>query len=285
MELMILVGPPGSGKTEYAKGLELIGFTRINQDDQGKKYLELFEQAIANKENIVVDRMNFSLEQRMRFYEKAAGYDIKTMVFHVPYKVCLERCVKRIDHPTIKNEKTAKSALDTFFTKYERVEETEFSGIQVFRWGWNDYGKPAIISDLDGTLCNLDHRLHYIKAEKKNWKSFLSEIDKDIPYDYCVKIIEAMLNSGYMIVLCSGRSDEYKEKTEQWLGKYGIYYDSLFMRPAKDYRKDYIIKEILLEFEIKTRYNVLFALDDRQQVVDVFRKHDIRVLQVQKGDF
>lgn len=57
------------------------------------------------------------------------------------------------------------------------------------------------------------------------------------------------------------------------------------MRNRHDMRQDSIIKEILLDFEILTTYNIKVWLDDRQQVVDMLRKRNIPVFQVAKGDF
>ncbi|KKL05665.1 hypothetical protein LCGC14_2603720, partial [marine sediment metagenome] len=44
-ELIILIGPPGCGKTEYTKKLKQ--HVRVNQDDQGKvNHFAIFAQAI-----------------------------------------------------------------------------------------------------------------------------------------------------------------------------------------------------------------------------------------------
>jgi hypothetical protein len=47
------------------------------------------------------------------------------------------------------------------------------------------------------------------------------------------------------------------------------------------------IKEIILDFEIFPRYNVLFAVDDRKQVIDMYRNKNIIVLDCagEKGNF
>lgn len=41
--------------------------------------------------------------------------------------------------------------------------------------------QKAIIVDLDGTLCNAEHRKHYVEAKKKDWKSFYNGIAQDKP--------------------------------------------------------------------------------------------------------
>lgn len=101
-ELVILIGPPGCGKTEYTKKLK--GHVRISQDDQGKvKHTELFMQAIEDGKDIVVDRMNFNPYQRQWYIQPArkAGYTIKCVQFNVGDSILLDRLAKRKNHPTI----------------------------------------------------------------------------------------------------------------------------------------------------------------------------------------
>ena len=49
-------------------------------------------------------------------------------------------------------------------------------------------------------------------------------------------------------------------------------YKKLVMRKTGDYRKDSIVKREMFEEHIEGKYNVLFVLDDRNQVVDMWRK-------------
>jgi phosphoglycolate phosphatase-like HAD superfamily hydrolase len=39
----------------------------------------------------------------------------------------------------------------------------------------------TVIFDLDGTLADLTHRLHYVKNGNRNWDKFFEECDKDLP--------------------------------------------------------------------------------------------------------
>lgn len=315
MKLVMLVGPAGSGKSTYCRDLSATGYNRISQDDQGKAgHMEYFNICIENGAPVVIDRMNFDKKQRNRYIEpaRAAGYTIEIVVFHVPRQVCFERMMARENHPTINgitgrqvpgNEsalsefketileekaKQANSALDTFFTKYERVEDTEAD--TVIRLGHGNISNPsAIICDLDGTLCNIDHRLHHVKHEIKKhnrWDLFNKEIPNDGLNKWCDEILTAFNScTKNYVVLCSGRVDSSRKDTEKWLQKHCIYYENLFMRHRSDFRQDYIIKEIILDFEILTRYNVLFAIDDRKQVVDMWRRRGIVCLACAEGDF
>lgn len=282
----ILVGPTGSGKSTHAKQLQAEYYTRSNQDDQGKAYhLEYFRDVISMGHNIVVDRMNFNKEQRNRYLQiaKAAGYETEIIVFHESQETCLYRCMHRDGHPTIKTREDALKALHFFFSHYERVEDSEADVVTRI---WPDILKPkALICDLDGTLCNIDHRLKWMKTEKKHYPQFFAGIKDDTVNEWCRDLL-TNFSSSHSVVLCSGRGKEYYDMTYEWLVKNEInYFDRLLMREKGDFRKDNIVKEIILDFEILTRYEPYFMIDDRQQVVDMWRKRGYTCLQCAKGNF
>ena len=41
--------------------------------------------------------------------------------------------------------------------------------------------KPCIIVDVDGTVADLTHRLHYVTNGNKNWKRFFRDVYMDSP--------------------------------------------------------------------------------------------------------
>lgn len=286
--LMLLVGPPGSGKSTFAKKCVADRFIHINQDLQGKEHLHVFDIAVQAGQDVVVDRMNFSRGQRARYLDiaKKHGYQTAITVFHESLGTCLKRCKERVGHSTIKDEVSARSALNTFFTKYERVQDNEADTVQRL---WPDGAKPsAIICDLDGTLCDVEHRRHFVRrpeGEKKDWKGFFEGISEDKIVQPVADILRRSAER-YEIVYCSGRPDNYRKITEEWLrSKYLAFSGELYMRARNDQRQDNIVKEIILDFEILTRYTPFFMLDDRQQVVDMWRSRGYTCLQCAPGDF
>lgn len=58
----------------------------------------------------------------------------------------------------------------------------------------------------------------------------------------------------------------------------------LYMRPEGDKRKDSIIKYEILQNLIKENF-IAYVLDDRNQVVKMWREAGLRCLQVQEGNF
>lgn len=289
----MLVGPPGSGKSTFAKdqiqnrGDLGIRCAYVNQDLHGRfQHMENFREAIRLGKDIICDRMNFNKVQRNGYIDqaRAAGYEVEIHVFHEPYAVCLERAKNRVDHPTIKDEETANKAIGFFFRSYERVEDHEADKI-VRHYPEGD--KPsALVVDLDGTLCNIEHRLHHVRMEgkKKNWMAFMDGIKDDKLNKWCAEILHT-LGGSHARILCSGRSENERTATLSWLNKQEIAFDNLFMRQSGDSRQDAIVKEIILDFEILTRYTPYFMIDDRAQVVAMWRKRGFVCLACAEGNF
>jgi len=264
----------------------------VNQDTQGKEgHKEVFQKALSEGKDIVVDRMNFSRKQRNIYLEpaKKKKYGTRIVVFHVPYQTCLERTIAREGHPTIKTEEDAHNAVHFFFSHYGRVQDREADEVVRIGWASPKDSTQVIVCDLDGTLANVEHRRHHVrkeKSEKSNWVAFFEGMVDDPVNQWCKAILDKM-NDTYRVVYATGRPADYLEYTEMWLTENGLRYagSELFTRLEKDYRGDDQVKEIILEFEIKTRWDILFILDDRKQVVDMWRKHGYTVLQCDYGDF
>jgi hypothetical protein len=135
----------------------------------------------------------------------------------------------------------------------------------------------AIMVDLDGTL-SLGH-------SGRTWYD-AKTCNQDALNEPVAEVVRSMAEKGILILLCSGRMDTYLDPTLEFLEKYNIEYDKIWMREAGDYRPDSIIKHNMYDEKIKDKYEVLFVLDDRQQVVDMWRlAFGLTVFQVAPGDF
>jgi len=98
------------------------------------------------------------------------------------------------------------------------------------------------------------------------------------------------MRSDVTVVIASGRGEEDRVKTEAWIAehltsKFGVAPAKIYMRPAKDNRKDSIIKREILDQIRKDFGEPFMVFDDRNQVVDMWRDNGIRCLQVAPGDF
>jgi hypothetical protein len=81
------------------------------------------------------------------------------------------------------------------------------------------------------------------------------------------------------------RDDSCRQATAAWLSDNGINHHKMLMRKAGDNRRDSIIKEEIFWDEIEPHYNVVCVLDDRDQVVEMWRDLGLKCLQVEYGNF
>lgn len=158
----------------------------------------------------------------------------------------------------------------------------------------------AIMCDLDGTLAIIGDRSPYDATD--------CDI-KDQPNWPVIAVIQAMHASGVKIIFMSGRDVKYRPETERFIKKYCTYVNKtnhlvngkkvsvsepipykLHMRgeldlTKMDQRKDTIIKQELFDAHVAGKYNVLFVLDDRDQVCRLWREMGLACYQVNYGNF
>lgn len=154
------------------------------------------------------------------------------------------------------------------------------------------------IFDIDGTVANLDHRLHLIgatstsfvkpeEAPTKDWDGFFAAADKDSPIWEVITVARALAKAGHTILYSTGRREQCRRLTADWFLKYRVPVGLLFMRKDDDHREDNEVKGELLD-QILSMYKkeeIGGAFEDRQQVVDMYRARGIRVFQVAPGKF
>lgn len=146
--------------------------------------------------------------------------------------------------------------------------------------------EKTILFDIDGTLANIAHRRIYLDEDEPNWKKFNSMMEEDIPNTPVVNLYLSLWNSNeYEIELVTGRSEEFREITQQWLVWNEIPFSKIHMRPKMDNRADHKIKKEVLDKLLKQGKQIEFVVDDRQQVVDMWRANGITCLQCDVGDF
>ena len=141
------------------------------------------------------------------------------------------------------------------------------------------------IVDIDGTIANTEHRIHYITNGHKDWDGWHSNAHKDEPIEEVVSILDMAAAAGIKIVLCTARDEKCRQDTIDWLHANDIPYDALYMRRKGDRRDDDIIKFELLKVIRADGYDPILVLEDRDRVVKMWRRAGLRCLQVSEGDF
>lgn len=157
--------------------------------------------------------------------------------------------------------------------------------------------KKAIIFDIDGTLANNLHRVPFLEGEKKNWDAFYQAMDEDAPNEPVVFLCKAVLDYVYRssdtenlkVFVFTGRPAQYEQRTKEWLNKtlgwHASIISNLLMRPTGDHRPDYEVKQEMLDLLKAEGYEIMFTVDDRKQVVDMWRANGITCLQCAEGNF
>jgi predicted kinase len=285
MKTVILTkGLPGSGKTSWAKNKILKNpnsYKRVNKDDlrammdasKWSKDAEKFvlkvrdfiiQAALEEGKHVIVDDTNLhpKHKQHIRELVKDKAFVVDMDLTEVPLDVCIKRDLER---PKSVGEKVIKDMHKRFLTPNNEIFQDEKL-------------PSAIICDLDGTLALIGHRDPYdaSSCEKDELNKVVFQLIRD--YD------------GWIFFL-SGRSDKYEQETKRWLDKHvpseilSCRGATLVMRKEGDLRKDSIVKREMFEKRIADKFFIEYVLDDRNQVVELWRSMGLTCLQVADGDF
>lgn len=143
--------------------------------------------------------------------------------------------------------------------------------------------EEIVIFDIDGTLADVSERIHHVRRKPKNWAAFFQGMAQDKAIHSMVRLCNILHAAGIRIVLCSGRNEEYRQTTMAWLAQEGVQYHELRLRPDGDYRSDVIVKrEMLADIDME---KILFVVEDRSRVVEMWRARGLVCLQCAPGEF
>lgn len=145
--------------------------------------------------------------------------------------------------------------------------------------------KKAILVDLDGTLADIEHRVYHVTKSPPDWKSFYQGIDQDRLWPWCFELIQAMRASGYEVLFVTGREEYTRANSQEWLDRHHLNDIKLLMRGKGDTREDAMVKKDIFLQGIDPLYEVLFVVDDRRSVVEMWREMGLVCLQCAPGEF
>jgi predicted kinase len=298
-------GLPASGKSTWALQMVLENpgkFKRVNKDDframfdasvfsKGNENFVLsirdhaIKEALSSGYNVICDDTNFGNKHVNTFQKivddfnasqiaeakeknKKSYFQVKLVhkdFTDVPLKTCIERDSKR-DGIKCVGEKVIRRMYNQFL-RYEK---------EAINYIPYDSNKPnCIIVDIDGTFSEVGDRSPYDAAKALETDSVNTSV---------LFLLKAMYEKEVDIIFVTGRNIKYSEVTSQLIERDWKYSYQLYMRPSDD-MPDTDVKRDIFNNSIKDVYNVLFVLEDRSRVVEMYRDLGVRCFQVAPGDY
>lgn len=143
----------------------------------------------------------------------------------------------------------------------------------------------AVIFDRDGTLASV-HNGPGHRAPDSDWAAYNAALPFDRPVPIVVGLLRA-IRPDVVRIMVSGRAEgdwpgdrRRRFAMQDWIAKHNLPIDHLFMRCGGDGRLDSVVKEEILLNDILPRFNPVLAVDDRPQVLDVWRRYGITTIAV-----
>lgn len=316
--MILTVGLPASGKSTWAmEQVRAIGAVNVNRDDirqmvcggwTGKPEDEAMVtqiqhaaivSALKKQQTVIVSdtNLNRGIVKGLVKIAQNWGADVYFQYINTPVDVCVARDNLRAElGERFVGEKVIRDMDRRYGMPVYDDLITRGTPREVYV---PDPSKPnAIIVDLDGTVA-LHNRSPYD----------YDMLHTDDPYEAVVRCVKNEYGEGNYthILFTSGRPDSHYVETVHWLekhmqiypripewrdsdgkrraGRNGMERVQLFMRKAEDKRMDAIVKYEIFDEKIRNNYNILYAFDDRDQVVDLWRSIEIPTFQVNYGAF
>ncbi len=129
LEVIILVGPPGCGKTKFANS---IGYVVVENFKTRSKTLNYAEMYLIGKKSIIIDKKNENKLKRKDFIELGNKYkaSVKIIWFDYPKDICNHLCAFR---EIVENIEVPNVVITKYYNSFEKPDECK-----VFRLCFED---------------------------------------------------------------------------------------------------------------------------------------------------
>jgi predicted kinase len=259
-------------------------------DSQGEAMVTAAQHGAADNAlkagfDVIVDDTNF-FERGVKALMKIAQKYDATVEFIDFTHVSVEECLRRDDIRRQEGNSNLSSAVGEkvirgMHDRYIKgrklpLPKPETPEYELVPYNANTSLPSAVIVDIDGTVAKMVDRSPY------DWK----RVGEDNPVYEVLDMVRALERAGHRILFTSGRDGSCFAETATWLNTHYTGSNwSLEMREANDNRPDWIIKAEIFDNWYRDSYNVFMVIDDRDQVVRMWRKLGLTVAQVAEGNF
>ena len=148
-----------------------------------------------------------------------------------------------------------------------------------------------VIFDIDGVLADASTRVdQFIRPPRLaglpiDWDAFFGGMGSDAPVQPMIVLARGLFAYGCRLFLVTGRPEEYRDVTIEWLTEYGVSYTQLIMRPAGNQIDDDRWKVSIVEDLREAGHNPVIAVDDRARINRAYRKAGLITLACNEEDF
>lgn len=224
--------------------------------------------------DVFVDAMNLRAQWTRGWANFAAlhGADIEVIDLDTPVDECIRRDTERA---AAGGRSVGEAAIRALAKKFPRkywpaVEASPDLRFYPEPYVPNPALPPAWIVDVDGTL-----------AEKHPERGIYdyTQVHRDIPIAHTVKVVQKLAVDSAIIVL-SGRDSDCITETADWLLANGVNFTELHMRASGDKRPDYLVKCELFDQQLRDRFHILGAFDDRLQVCRLWHRLGVPLMRL-----
>lgn len=121
------------------------------------------------------------------------------------------------------------------------------------------------IFDIDGTVSDCRHRVHYAKGPEPEWEKFFAASGEDAALTHGVGLAQRYAAAGTLAWL-TGRPERFRPITTEWLSRHGLPSVPLYMRPNDDLTPAADFKSRQLA-ELAKLHEIALVVDDDEGVL------------------
>jgi hypothetical protein len=152
---------------------------------------------------------------------------------------------------------------------------------------WRDEPRApgrTVIVDIDGVLSDASTRQHFLHGPhgRRDWDGFFGSVGDDAPLRDVPQLIR-LLSAETIVVLLSSRPGWVADRTVEWLERHAIRWDLLVLRAGREFAGAADFKRDVLRDLRAAGFAVVFAFDDDQRTIDMYRSEDVPALYVHSG--
>lgn len=295
IDTKILIGVPASGKSTWSDAFlaKNPNYIRLNRDGYRlqhrneqqcipkiedlitDEFYHTIDLALTRKLSLLIDNTNL---QRRYIDEIVERVQYRSNVSFMVFPISLETAIER---DALRAKSVGEEVIKKMYTSYEELMDSfdytdQSQKIFIYKEPiWTPGLRKIVVFDLDGTLTHTNGKRGYF-----DW----TKCDRDDLDQIVFRAYQRHIAAGDTIFFITGREEAARESTERWLAVYAPVYERLLMRESDDYRPDYKVKEEIFNEHIKGQFNVEVIYEDKQKVVDMWRRLGLKVFQVSKGD-